>query len=80
VIELRRLCEVLRNHLQSIPKYAHQAYAINLNAPESMQMHLTTRFMQLNAAAQLELWQEAFRSVEGNDYIVNSFFYLLQIC
>jgi translation initiation factor 3 subunit A len=62
--ELRRLCELLRNHLLSLPKYSHQAHAINLNSPESMQMHLDTRFLQLNAVAQLELWQEAFRSIE----------------
>lgn len=63
-MELRRLCELLRNHLISLPKYSHQAYAINLNSAESMQMHLETRFLQLNTASSLELWQEAFRSIE----------------
>ncbi|KAG0037533.1 eukaryotic translation initiation factor 3 subunit A [Podila clonocystis] len=62
--EFRRLCDLLRNHLQNIAKYAHQPHSINLNEPESLQRHLDTRFQQLNGAAELELWQEAFRSVE----------------
>lgn len=62
--EFRRLCDLLRNHLQNVAKYAHQPHSINLNEPESLQRHLDTRFHQLNAAAELELWQEAFRSVE----------------
>ncbi|CAG8443455.1 11457_t:CDS:2 [Ambispora leptoticha] len=62
--EFRRLCDLLRIHLQNIAKYAHQMYAINLNEPETLQHHLDTRFAQLNAAVELELWQEAFRSIE----------------
>ncbi|RUS28724.1 hypothetical protein BC938DRAFT_481529 [Jimgerdemannia flammicorona] len=62
--EFRRLCDLLRNHLQNIAKYAHQPHSINLNEPESLQRHLDTRFNQLSAAVDLELWQEAFRSVE----------------
>lgn len=63
-IEFRRLCEILRNHLNSLAKYSHQINAISLNNPESLQMHLETRFAQLNAASSLELWQEAFRTIE----------------
>ena len=48
----------------SLAKYSHQTFAINLNSPESLQMHLTTRFLQLNIAADLKLYQEAFRSIE----------------
>ncbi|CAG8452482.1 12541_t:CDS:2 [Ambispora gerdemannii] len=62
--EFRRLCDLLRNHLQNIAKYAHQPHSINLNEPETLQRHLDTRFAQLNAAVELELWQEAFRSIE----------------
>jgi translation initiation factor 3 subunit A len=55
---------MLRTHLANIGKYSNQAQAVNLNLPESLQLHLDTRFAQYNAAAELELWQECFRSIE----------------
>ncbi|KAI5983160.1 hypothetical protein EDC04DRAFT_2884940 [Pisolithus marmoratus] len=63
-VEFRRLCETLRLHLANVAKYAHQTHAINLSDPEILQHHLDTRFAQLNTSVELELWQEAFRSVE----------------
>ncbi|KZS87690.1 hypothetical protein SISNIDRAFT_419271 [Sistotremastrum niveocremeum HHB9708] len=63
-VEFRRLCETIRLHLSTIAKYAHQPHAINLSDPDTLQRHLDTRFAQLSAAVELELWQEAFRSVE----------------
>ncbi|KAI8973832.1 hypothetical protein BDF20DRAFT_978420 [Mycotypha africana] len=62
--EFRRLCEILRNHFVNVAKYSHQPHAVNLNDPETLQAYLEARFAQLNAAVELELWQEAFKSVE----------------
>ncbi|KAJ3925815.1 MAG: hypothetical protein NXY57DRAFT_796319 [Lentinula lateritia] len=77
--EFRRLCETLRLHLANVGKYAAQQrelhaaggaatsaghHQINLGDPDTLQRHLDTRFAQLNASVELELWQEAFRSIE----------------
>ncbi|KAL1833496.1 hypothetical protein ACET3Z_003147 [Daucus carota] len=62
--EFRRLCEIIRNHLANLNKYRDQRDRPDLSAPESMQFYLDTRFEQLKIATELELWQEAFRSVE----------------
>lgn len=62
--EFRRLCDLLRTHLANVARHAHHSHAINITEPETLQRHLDTRFAQLNAAVELELWQEAFRSVE----------------
>ncbi|RDY04555.1 Eukaryotic translation initiation factor 3 subunit A, partial [Mucuna pruriens] len=62
--EFRRLCEIIRNHLTNLNKYRDQRDRPDLSAPESLQLYLDTRFEQLKIATELELWQEAFRSVE----------------
>ena len=63
-VEFRRLCETLRLHLANVAKYSHQQHSINLSDPDTFQHHLDTRFAQLNTSVELELWQEAFRSVK----------------
>jgi translation initiation factor 3 subunit A len=62
--EFRRLCEILRNHLTNLNKYRDQRDRPDLTQPESLQLYLETRFEQLKIATELELWQEAFRSIE----------------
>ena len=63
--DFRRLCEQrLRKDLSNATKYGHQQHAVNLSDPETLTRHLDTRFLQLETAVELELWQEAFRSVE----------------
>ncbi|KAF2221352.1 hypothetical protein BDZ85DRAFT_320553 [Elsinoe ampelina] len=69
--EFRRLCELLRNHLQNAAKYSTQMHAINLSDPDTLQRHLDTRFEQLNVAVELELWQEAFKSVEDTHTLLS---------
>ena len=63
-VEFRRLCEILRNHIQSQTKYDPKWKDREPPTPESLQMHLETRFAQLSTAIEMELWQEAYRTVE----------------
>lgn len=62
--EFRRLCEILRHHLGLIVRFPTQLNGVLLSSPESHQIQLDIRFGQLNLATELELWQEAFRSIE----------------
>ncbi len=62
--EFRKLCDNLRNHLGLIQKHQSQTTAVDLNKPESQQLHLDTRLFQLDTAITMELWQEAYKAVE----------------
>lgn len=69
--EFRRLCDILRIHLSAAAASSSKSGGLNLNDPATLQAQMDTRFRQLNAAAELELWQEAFRTMEDLHHIIN---------
>lgn len=70
--EFRRLCDILRNHLQTLIKYREQAGRdrTDLSVPATWEIYVDMRFNQLHTACELELWAEAFRSVEDIQNLV----------
>uniref|UniRef100_A0A7S3Z8T1 PCI domain-containing protein n=1 Tax=Lotharella globosa TaxID=91324 RepID=A0A7S3Z8T1_9EUKA len=62
--EFRRLAEILRNHRGTITKYSHQANSVDLSSVETKALYRQTRFQQLMTSSKLELWQEAYRTIE----------------
>ena len=63
-VEFRKLCDIMRAHLANVQKYQGQATSVDLANPDTQLLYLETRFQQLEAAASLELWQEAYRTIE----------------
>jgi translation initiation factor 3 subunit A len=64
--EFRRLSDLLRNHLSNLLK------SKPLDSSESLQFQLDIRFAQLNTATALELWQEAYRTIQEIHSIIVS--------
>ncbi|PNY11494.1 eukaryotic translation initiation factor 3 subunit a [Trifolium pratense] len=58
----RIVLDILRNNSKFEAVYADQPDRPDLSSPESLQLYL--RLDQLEIAAELELWKEAFRSAE----------------
>jgi translation initiation factor 3 subunit A len=72
--EFRRLCDILRNHLGTLIKYKDQQGRdrTDLGVPATWESYIDVRFEQLKTACTLELWAEAFRSVEDIQGLVGS--------
>ena len=64
--EFRKLCETIRQHMVQSQKYANNVNGqqIDLHKQETQNNHLEIRFLQLNHAISMELWQEAYKAVE----------------
>eukprot|EP00562_Extubocellulus_spinifer_P024964 CAMPEP_0178669610 /NCGR_PEP_ID=MMETSP0698-20121128/32222_1 /TAXON_ID=265572 /ORGANISM="Extubocellulus spinifer, Strain CCMP396" /LENGTH=1051 /DNA_ID=CAMNT_0020313289 /DNA_START=109 /DNA_END=3265 /DNA_ORIENTATION=+ len=70
--EFRRLCDMLRLHLANLQKYGGNATPKQNNkvrgwegwSTEAIELHLQTRFVQLETASALRLYTEGFRTVE----------------
>lgn len=65
-MEFRRLSELLKAHMTHLKTHS----AAQLDNPESFQVQLEIRLIQLSAAAQMELWQEAYKTVEEINLMV----------
>mmetsp|Transcript_7673 Transcript_7673/g.11534 ORF Transcript_7673/g.11534 Transcript_7673/m.11534 type:complete len:968 (+) Transcript_7673:90-2993(+) len=67
--EFRRLCDTLRQHISNLQRFSQSTSTNKLKGwegwtNENIELHLQTRFAQLEVSANLELWNEGFRTVE----------------
>jgi translation initiation factor 3 subunit A len=64
-LEFRRLCDMLRSHLKNMQSSTIRGQKIPWEwTSDIVELHLQTRFNQLEVATSLELWNEGFRTVE----------------
>lgn len=77
-IEFRRVCEILRNHLGSLQKHvsapttqsSRQMRSWDGFTLESVELLLEIRYRQLQVATDLELFSEAFRTIDDINTIM----------
>ncbi|OQR99399.1 eukaryotic translation initiation factor 3 subunit A [Thraustotheca clavata] len=78
-IEFRRLCEILRTHLYTMQRHESAPTTQSIRqmrgwdgwSSDSIELHLQVRFEQLDAATSLELWTEAFRTIDDVHLILS---------
>ncbi|EGZ22753.1 hypothetical protein PHYSODRAFT_543206 [Phytophthora sojae] len=78
-IEFRRVCEIMRNHLSALQKHAaapttqstRQMRSWDGFTLESVERLLEVRYRQLQVATDLELFSEAFRTIDDINNIMN---------
>lgn len=69
--EFKRLAEMLRQHLDAAnyqQKYGQ--YTVDLSDADTLQRYSDQRFQQVNVSVKLELWHEAFRSIEDVHHLM----------
>lgn len=70
--EFKRLAEMLRQHLDAANyQQKYNNYTVNLSDADTLQRYLDQRFQQVNVSVKLELWHEAFRSIEDVHHLMN---------
>ena len=64
--EFKRLAEMLRQHLDAANYQQSKSGSniVDLNDSETLQRYLDQRFQQVTVSVKLELWHEAYRSIE----------------
>ncbi|KAH9129843.1 hypothetical protein AeMF1_000109 [Aphanomyces euteiches] len=78
-IEFRRLCEILRTHLYTMQRHEATPTTQSVRqlrgwegwSAESVELHLTIRFEQLETATFLELYTEGFRTIDDIHAIIH---------
>ncbi|KAF5400366.1 Eukaryotic translation initiation factor 3 subunit A [Paragonimus heterotremus] len=65
-VEFRKLSELLRLHTQKVQNQSqpNAVNLVNLKNPETQVLHFQTRLRQLDCAMDLEMYNEAFKTVE----------------
>uniref|UniRef100_M4BRR0 Eukaryotic translation initiation factor 3 subunit A n=1 Tax=Hyaloperonospora arabidopsidis (strain Emoy2) TaxID=559515 RepID=M4BRR0_HYAAE len=78
-IEFRRVCEIMRNHMSALQKHVatptsqstRQMRSWDGFTLESVELLLEVRYRQLQVATDLELFSEAFRTIDDINNIMN---------
>lgn len=71
--EFKRLADMLRQHLDAA-NYQRQKskhYTVDLSDADTLQRYLDQRILQVNVSVKLELWHEAFRSIEDVHHLLS---------
>eukprot|EP01033_Poteriospumella_lacustris_P008642 gene8642-6221_t len=75
--EFRRLCEMLRSQLENTQKPAQVSGILKTPKPqfewttEVVELYMQTKFEQLDKATSMDLWNEAFRTIEDISKILS---------
>lgn len=71
-MEFRRLCDMLRQHLNQLISYPRNSpNDVKITDSDTLQKFLETRFTQLSTSVTLEHWQEAYRTIEDIHMIIS---------